>query len=802
MRPRHLALALCALALVIRESPVARADEPAPEGNRRVDTRPRNTGAADGGAAEAPRPEIVAPRARSDTRVEYPDGGVGDAVVELELSISAGGQVTRALVIAGQPPFAEAARAAAELWQFEPASKGGSAVASRIRFRVGFEQRRSEESDAAISAGAPAATGSSQAPAATPGSVTPPRAAPGATTASPTSVAPVPVAPAPEPLAVTVLGDRPPGARIISRAFARELPGAFNNPFAAIEASPGVTPTLSGAPYFYVRGAPPGNLGYFIDDIRLPTLFHVLAGPSVVHPAMIESLEFHPGPYPARYGRFTGGIAAGQVRRASYESHGELSVRAFDSSGLLEIPLGTSPVTSSLTLAGRVAYANPIAHLFAPEISVSYWDYQARSSHRLSSRDELVALAFGSRDALDRTDDDGEREVVFGAEFHRLQLRYQHAFESGSLRVMALGGWDRSDQADGDVQLTNTSGRLRADLVHELGPRTRLDAGLDLGFDRYSLELAALEDADERQDYLERYPARTDSVAGGHVGARMRLTPALRVELGSRVDLFGSNGTIQAAVSPSVFAEFDITPALTLIHALGVAHQPPSSDVPEPGANPVLGSGLQHAVQSSAGIRLKLPAELRLEATLYQAALFNLTDGIGISRVDNGDDGIDRTSRALGQSHGLELLIERELGQSVAGYLAYTLGSSRRFVGRAQGPALFDRRHVLSGALSWRFGSGLRAGVRGTFYTGVPADVAYLAAARNPPRTSAFYRIDTRIEKRWRLGDHGAFWAIVLEVLNTTLHEEALGKSCSAYVCREDTVGPLTIPSLGLEAMF
>ena len=104
--------------------------------------------------------------------------------------------------------------------------------------------------------------------------------------------------------------------------------------------------------------------------------------------------------------------------------------------------------------------------------------------------------------------------------------------------------------------------------------------------------------------------------------------------------------------------------------------------------------------------------------------------------------------------------------------------------------------------LGYRFGSGFRAGARGTFYTGVPADVAYLAAAREPPRTTPFYRIDVRLEKRWRLNDSGAAWAVVLEVLNTTLREEALGKSCSAYVCREDRIGPVTIPSLGLEAMF
>jgi hypothetical protein len=714
---------------------------------------------------------IAPPRPLSDTRVEYPAGASGDAAVELELLISAAGDVSDVAVRAGAEPFAEAARRAALSWRFEPARRGERAVPARIRFRVGFEQR--VEPEPVESAGAP-----------------------------PTEVAPA--APSSPPLEVTVTGDRPAGSpRIISRAFARELPGAFGNPFAALEASPGVTPTLSGAPYFYVRGAPPGNLGYFIDDIRLPALFHVLAGPSVLHPAMVEGVELYPGPYPARYGRFTGGIAAGKVRRATYALHGELSLRAFDSSGLVEVPLSASEqAPMSLTLAGRVAYANPIAHLFAPEVSVAYWDYQARFSHEPSPRDEIVVLAFGSRDRLDRRLESGEREIVFGAEFHRLQLRYERQLERGSLRLAGVGGWDRSDQADGDVELRNASGRLRADFTRELGRSARLEAGADVGLDRYELDAARLEDAGEREEFFARYPARTDRSGGVYLGARLVPSPGVRVDVGSRVDLFASEGALEAGLSPSVFAEFELGRGLTLIHGLGLAHQPPSSDLPEPGANPVLGEGLQHAVQSSAGMRLRLPLQLELSATLYQAALFNLTDGIGISRIDNGADDIDESSRAMGSSRGLELLLQRDLGQALAGYVAYTLGSSLRSVGAAEGPALFDRRHVLSGALAYRWGSGFRAGTRVSFYTGIPADVAYLAAAKDPPRTSSFYRIDLRLEKRWPLGADGAFLALVLEVLNTTLHKEALGKSCSAYVCREDRVGPLTIPSLGLEAMF
>ena len=59
---------------------------------------------------------------------------------------------------------------------------------------------------------------------------------------------------------VLVLGKRSePNTRTFTRAEVRQLPGAFGDPFRAIEALPGVTPIASGIPFFYVRGAPPGN---------------------------------------------------------------------------------------------------------------------------------------------------------------------------------------------------------------------------------------------------------------------------------------------------------------------------------------------------------------------------------------------------------------------------------------------------------------------------------------------------------------------------------------------------------------
>src|SRR5689334_9719068 len=72
--------------------------------------------------------------------------------------------------------------------------------------------------------------------------------------------------PEPEPTGVVEITvrepPRPAGAVTLTRAETRLLPGAFGDPFRAVESVPSVVPLASGVPYFYLRGAPPGNIGY------------------------------------------------------------------------------------------------------------------------------------------------------------------------------------------------------------------------------------------------------------------------------------------------------------------------------------------------------------------------------------------------------------------------------------------------------------------------------------------------------------------------------------------------------------
>jgi hypothetical protein len=168
-------------------------------------------------------------------------------------------------------------------------------------------------------------------------------------------------------------------------------------------------------------------------------------------------------------------------------------------------------------------------------------------------------------------------------------------------------------------------------------------------------------------------------------------------------------------------------------------------------------------------------------------------------------------------------LVRRSFSERVGGLLSYTLSRSVReahFV-TLEGedvtdtvPSDFDRTHVLNAVVSVLLGRGWRAGGRFVYYTGVPysklegnVPVPPYHGFRDPP----FYRIDVRLEKRWRLGQ-AASVALVFEGQNVTLSEEpnALGMDCTGVLtaegstteCERGTIGPITIPSIGVEANF
>src|SRR5262249_2907184 len=157
------------------------------------------------------------------------------------------------------------------------------------------------------------------------------------------------------------------------------------------------------------------------DGIRVPLLFHVGVGPSVVHPALLDRVDLYPGGYPARFGRFSGGIVAGETLAPQHELHGEDNPRPFDPGALAEAPSADNRGT--VLLGGRYSSTAALLSLLRAGTELDYWDYQARATYKVAGDDELGVFAFGSYDYLGQITAT-QTLTLFGTEFHRVDLRY------------------------------------------------------------------------------------------------------------------------------------------------------------------------------------------------------------------------------------------------------------------------------------------------------------------------------------------------------------------------------------------
>lgn len=798
-------------------------------GSAAENSRSSTSSSTDGQAGSSPAPEasppsIIAPVALSDLEVPYPLGQQNEAAVIVQLLISAEGIVTEAKSISGVEPFASAAAATALQWRFSPARRAGKTMAARIRVQILFTPPEFEILE-------PAPTTSE------------------ASSSDLIVALPLEVQPqspeVPAPIEVVVQGQRVVGVKKLGRGEVRQMPGAFGDPYRAVEALPGVTPIASGLPYFFVRGSPPGNVGYFFNQIQVPLLYHVAAGPGVIHPAFIRSVALYSGAYPANYGRFAGGIVAGEAEDPHWESRGELNLRLVDAGAFLEIPFDEGK--GSAMLAGRYSYTDGIVSLLAPEVSLGYWDYPARIQYDLTPEDSITLFGFGSHDFLATDDEAGKSQQVLDLTFHRLSASYRREIGStSSLTLTGMYGLDRtgigaepqdpSDDDPGDLRTRTVAGRLT--FLTELNDSIEINAGLSAQTSRVKIDFnfenplnnvegsqyTSIEDAsfpepgfpelvleplqafrEERQDATinSRFGSRRERVAGGWLAATIRAGSGVTISPGIRLDAYEAKGTVAYAPEPRISVRYDLSPDLSITHAIGLAFQPPSFAIPLPGFEGASDEGLQKAVQSSAGIEGSLPAGLTASATVFQNVTFNSTDVFGASNLQDADVNVSAfTSRTTNHTYGLELYLRRSLTARLGGFISYTLARSLRSVARLKGPSRFDRRHVLNVALAFDLGAHWRLGGRAVAYSGTPAEVAYPEAALNPPRTDWYYRLDWRLEKRWLIGDNGAWVALVFEVLNTTLNKETLRSSCYAYGCQDEPLGPVTLPSVGLEASF
>jgi hypothetical protein len=722
-----------------------------------------------------------------ETTVELPIGTKLVPRVVLLLHLDANGDVLEAKVAIGEEPFASIALGATKRFQFVPALKNGVPTECRFLFEISWQIPTNTPSPTSISNEQPLSVRESQNKNSLLSNVD-------------RNSRPKPSTGTTEHLEVIVQGVRVvPSAQTLTAAEAREIPATFGDPLRAIEILPGVTPVMAGLPYFYVRGAPPGNVGYFVDGVRVPLLWHALVGPSVIHPATLDKVTIYRGGYPANYGRYAGAIVTADTVSASPESRGEAGIRLVDASLMLNSSLGrlSNGVPEATALvSGRYSYAGLAVSLLSNRVDLGYWDYQTLAKIPFSKKDDLSLLALGAYDYLATTNS------TSSVQYHRVDLRYDHRFSShGGLRVALTAGHDNVGGDRGNVRDNSITGRLQFERY--LHQRVVLQGGLDTIVDYYTLDVNRGVKYQTEATLEALMPTRREVTAGAYVMLHLFPTSTVQVTPGVRSDFYTTRGAHQVAFDPRISSRIQLSKRISAEHTIGLASQATAVVPGVPAAQMMsLNGGLQRSIQASSGISYQISDTTQANLTLFDNIYQNLSDPLGTSHRLVYD--IEENSqRVRGASYGAELYIHRRLHQRIGGFVSYTLSRSTRSHATISTLAALDRTHVINAALAFDLGRHWRFGVRGTYLSGLPIREATTAGDfyHGGTRAAPFFRLDLRAEKRWIISPR-YYLSFIAELLNATLSQEVTERSCNVVRCIERRVGPIVMPSIGVEAHF
>lgn len=628
---------------------------------------------------------------------------------------------------------------------------------------------------------------------------------------------------------LVVVGRAPPPELQRTRLDTFELThvaGTMGDPLRVLQSLPGVGTPMSLLPYPVVRGAPPGDSAYQVDGAPVPLLYHLGVGTSVLHPRLIDRVDFYPGVAPIEYGRYVGGVVDAATRKPEAKDWlADLDVNLFQSGALISAPVGD---TTRLTLGGRYSYTGLLLTVFAPDVTIDFWDYQARIDQDLPDDSRLQITAFGARDVFGaETEDELTRAL-----FHRLTTRFTTPVGEGRLLAGLDVGFDEveADQEDGDAVSEDERSRLREYLVR---PRVSWQHPLAEGL---ALQVGGDLEIRESDDEIEDEPGGDDDSIRSFVGVnetritggtfaslQWQATEALTLSPGLRVDVYrrdeadseGSTGLFfpgdeepptegttqyQFTADPRIAARYRVAQETVLKGHFGLSHAPQRFFVPIPGLGEVeVDADPISAWQVAAGLEHAFDDRWSLDVTAYGTWFENLL-GFDFSEEDEvvsdqaeGEDLTtdDFTFGASGRGAGVEVMLRRRRAGSWFGWLAVTLQRQERE--QSDGTwalSALDQTLLVNVVATWQFADLWSLGGRLHYHTGRPVDV------ETEQRVPGFAQLDVRLDKTWI---HDT-WQIdlYLDVINASYQEE---------IVEVDEEGDqegirYILPTLGVHAVF
>ena len=578
--------------------------------------------------------------------------------------------------------------------------------------------------------------------------------------------------------------------RTLQRVQLQNVPGTFGDPIRALTTLPGIARVPFGAGVLLVRGSNPQDTGIFLDGHEVPALFHFLGGPSIFNAEMLDSIDFYPGGFPARFGRHHGGAVALETRpTASDGVHGAAKVDFLDSGGYLR-----APITDDLTfaVAGRRSYVDLFLGFVLPKPSAGatrivtpvYDDYQGRLDYNLHEQGRLSVFIIGSNDSLHVLNKDPDaavsQDLNSAIQFFRIIGTYERPL-GGDLKLTISPSWGSDSISLSGAEAGATGPFTGVDVTdHELsyrmrvkgriGPHAVLDTGIDV-LSRVTKYSALIPDNSQiaNDQGIDIPPSQilrgSQSLGtGAYIDLGLDVTKSLRLIPSFRIDGYILDGAYRSSLDPRLVARYKLDEAWTAKAYVGKFSEPPQPEsLDKRFGNPNV--GLETGYHYGLGYEWRPDHVWSVDSEVYFADRqdrVQFTDDL----VANGDGTftyVNFCNCAREQTFGFEALIKRQITGNAYGWLSYTFSHSRqKREGGDWAPTAFDQPHVLNAVASYKPWPGWEVGTRIQMASGRPdtpivgatydADTGSYVPIRGPTRSirdPMFFQVDTRIERDW-----------------------------------------------------
>jgi hypothetical protein len=659
---------------------------------------------------------------------------------------------------------------------------------------------------------------------------------------------------------ITVYGQREIQPEVTRRTLTtqeiKRVPGTFGDPVKVVQTLPGAARSPFGTGFLIIRGSNPEDTGVYIDGVRVPIIYHLTGMTSVISPELVESVDYLPGGYGARFGRTTGGTVDVQTKSEFEDLQIVAGADILDAQVYAEANVkGKEGKTHGVAVGARRSYIDAILPAFTANsnlvIKPRYWDYQAKYVPPTPNGRRVSAFIYGfddvitvstAKDRAQGADQDTQGDFFTRYNSHRVILSYEERFNDHvALRVMPSFGADNSRFALGDAFVfegKNLLGQLRLELELSPSKAITITPGFDglAGRTNFTFQ-SALDLSSVDNPIGEREPIGFE---GGvtvwtpdpwlrfdlrplNDRTRLLITPSVRwnsiyVGYGGSVTSGNTKPYTRSSFDPRVSTMFEVTEGFTVKASTGLYHQPPQPpELIVPGGTPDL--AFERAWNSSLGAKIAPSASVDIEVEGFYRDMSQLIE-TNPNYVADSDGSIASgagpfVNAGSGRAYGLEVIARHLPTGRFFGWISYTLSRSERRLSDDDDwtPFDFDQTHIMSAQAGYDLPLNFGVSMQVQYVTGNPEsklntgvydvdNAAYNGLRIGPSngeRLPAYFQTSLRFDKtatfkHWELVAYLDLLNVVRGV-NPEFTNYAFDYSEFAYVR-----GLPFIPNLGLEA--